>query len=166
MATTATCSPAKETNQYAHQGTLVIELTPTTNSFIMLLHAISEERRRPCLYWTGKDKFSWVTNPCCCQEDYFSGTKSNLLRVPKGFGMLFAPLMSSHHRPSISNLYSYLPGASSTVTLQNPSSSFFIGYSWVSQLLKSPATITSFAVGALTLKVTLLFPVCPAGTLI
>jgi len=92
--------------------------------------------------------------------------KKQLFESPNGFGMLFTPVMSSHHRPSISNLYSYLPGASSTVTFQNPSSSFFIGFSWASQLLKSPTKVTPFADGALTLKVTFLFSVCPLDTLI
>jgi hypothetical protein len=65
--------------------------------------------------------------------------------------------MSSHQRPSTSNLYSYLPGAKRSPIFQNPSSSFPIGWLLGSQLLKSPTSCTSFASGALTLKVTFLF---------
>jgi len=73
---------------------------------------------------------------------------------------------SSVQMPSTTNRYSYSPGARKKVTFQLPSSSRFRGRVEGSQLLNVPATATSRAWGAWTVKLTRFFPtvVCRRAT--
>jgi hypothetical protein len=77
-----------------------------------------------------------------------------LLTVPKQFAHVWSFWGSSFQLPSMTNLYSYMLGASITVFFHTPLLSFSIGCVLGSQLLKSPVKKTSLASGALTEKVT------------
>ncbi len=80
-------------------------------------------------------------------------TRRTQFWVPRSFGRRDGFAGSSHQTPSTTNRYSCSPGSMARVQLHAPSSSrsngFAVGFHW----LKQPATKTSAACGASSLKV-------------
>src|SRR4030042_5107132 len=76
--------------------------------------------------------------------------------LPKGFSTLSWAFGSSSQTSSTQKRYSCLPGGRAKLASQVPLLSFFIGRSWTSQLLKSPAKNTLSASGAYKLNRTFL----------